>query len=159
MYNCSLTTWEPFGETCESYSVSGSLGGFLNRQLGAGFFSRLLRDVSSEKSLEVLDAAIRAEATGAGLGEQLRRFSATAGALMRAADSPPGYGFPARIDGALRLPVIDPQNLAGLRALTQTVPTQLQPYASIPIVRPAMHGIYSERVSVPPGTALSVVIQ
>jgi len=159
MYNCSLTTWEPFGETCESYSVSGSLGGFLNRQLGAGFFSRLLRDVSSEKSLAVLDSAIRAEHAGAGLGEQLRRFSATAGSLMRAADSPAGYGFPARVDGALTLPVIDPQHLAGLRALTQTVPAQLQPYASIPIVRPAMHGIYSERVSVPPGTALSVVIQ
>ncbi|WP_262389575.1 M30 family zinc metallopeptidase [Cupriavidus campinensis] len=159
MYNCSLTTWEPFGDTCESYSVSGSLGGFLNRQLGAGFFSRLLRDVSSENSLAVLDSAIRAESTGAGLGEQLRRFSATAGSLMRAADSPAGYGFPARIDGALRLPLIDPQNLAGIRALTQTVPTQLQPYASIPIARPALHGIYSERVSVPPGTALSVVIQ
>lgn len=159
MYNCSLTTWEPFGDTCESYSVSGSLGGFLNRQLGAGFLSRLLRDVSSENSLAVLDSAIWAESTGTGLGEQFRRFSATAGSLMRAADSPAGYGFPARIDGALRLPLIDPQNLAGIRALTQSVPAQLQPYASIPIARPALHGIYSERVSVPPGTALSVVIQ
>ncbi|MNR35394.1 Peptidase M30 [compost metagenome] len=139
--------------------MSGSLGGFLNRQLGAGFLSRLLRDVSSENSLAVLDSAIWAESTGTGLGEQFRRFSATAGSLMRAADSPAGYGFPARIDGALRLPLIDPQNLAGIRALTQSVPAQLQPYASIPIARPALHGIYSERVSVPPGTALSVVIQ
>ncbi len=132
MYNCSLTAWEPFGEMCESYSVSGSLGGFLNRQLGASFFSRLLRDVSSEEVLAVLDSALRAKNTGAGLGEQLRRFSAAAGSLMRA-DSPAGI----RLSGARRWRAAIARHRSAEpgrapQRLTQTVPAQLQPYASIP---------------------------
>ncbi|WP_061959327.1 M30 family zinc metallopeptidase [Cupriavidus pauculus] len=42
------------------------------------------------------------------LYEQLRRFAATSGALMKA-PSPTGFGFPARAEGGFTLPVIDPQ--------------------------------------------------
>ncbi|RWA51521.1 hemagglutinin [Cupriavidus sp. UYMSc13B] len=157
-YNCSLLTWDPLGPACDSYSVSGSLGGFLDRQLGLGFYKHLLSNVISTDSVAVLDASIKATAPTSSLGEQLRRFAATSGALMKA-PSPTGFGFPARAEGGFTLPVIDPQALLARRTLTQTVPTTLQPYASLPVVRKAVSGTYAETIKVPANSTLSVVIQ
>ncbi|WP_407923203.1 M30 family zinc metallopeptidase [Cupriavidus agavae] len=157
-YNCNLLDWTAFGATCDSYSVSGSLGGFLDRQLGLTFYKGLLANVSSTDSVVVLDNAIRAVAPTSSLGEQLRRFAATSGALMKA-PSPGGFGFPARSEGGFVLPVIDPQQQLPSRTLTQAVPATLQPYASLPVVRKAVTGTYSETVKVPAGSTLSVVIQ
>jgi hypothetical protein len=157
-YNCSLLTWDPFGAACDSYSVSGSLGGFLDRQLGLGFYKHLLTNVSSTDSVAVLDASIKAIAPTSSLGEQLRRFAATSGALMKA-PSPAGFGFPARAEGGFTLPVIDPQAQLASRTLTQTVPSTLQPYASLPVVRKAVNGTYGETIKVPANSTLSVVIQ
>ncbi len=157
-YNCSLVDWMPFGRLCDSYSVTGSFGGFLDRQLGLDFYRGLLTNVSSADSVVVLDAAIRAAAPTSSLGEQLRRFAATAGSLMKA-PSPAGFGFPSRGASPFMLPSIDPQAQLKHHTLTQSVPTMLQPYASLPVVRQAIKGTYSETVKVPAGTALSVVIQ
>lgn len=157
-YNCSLLTWTPFGTSCDSYSVSGSFGGFLDRQLGLGFYKNLLTNVSSTDSVAVLDAAIRSAAPASGMGEQLRRFAATAGSLMKS-PSPTGFGFPARSDSPFVLPVIDPQGQLASRTLTQSVPTTIQPYASLPVVRQSIKGAFTETVKVPAGTTLSVVIQ
>ncbi|WP_231906827.1 M30 family zinc metallopeptidase [Cupriavidus sp. D384] len=157
-YNCSLLTWDPFGAACDSYSVSGSLGGFLDRQLGLGFYKHLLNNVSSTDSVAVLDSSIKATVPTSSLGEQLRRFAATSGALMKA-PSPTGFGFPARAEGGFTLPLIDPQALVASRTLTQSVPATLQPYASLPVVRKAVNGTYSETVKVPANSTLSVVIQ
>ena len=157
-YNCSLLTWDPFGAACDSYSVSGSLGGFLDRQLGLGFYKHLLANVSSTDSVAVLDSSIRATAPTSSLGEQVRRFAATSGALMKA-PSPIGYGFPARAEGGFTLPAIDPQVLMASRTLTQSLPATLQPYASLPVVRKGISGTYTETVKVPAGSTLSVVIQ
>ncbi len=157
-YNCSLITWTPYAESCESYAVSGSFGGFLNRQLGLDFYKAMLTDFSSTNSASVLDSAIRSVEPTSSLGEQLRRFAATSGALMKS-PSPAGYGFPERVDGPFTLPVIDPQTLLPSRTLTQSVPATLESYASLPVVRTAVSGIYSETVKVPAGTTLSVVIQ
>lgn len=158
-YNCGLTNWTPFGATCDSYSVSGSLGGFLDRQLGLGFYKNLLTNLSSTDTLTVLDNTIKSVAPASSFGEQFRRFAATSNALMPAATSPSGFGFPARVDGGFTLPVIDPQLLAPYRTLTQAVPATLQPYGSLPVVRKAVNGVYTETVKVPAGTTLSVVIQ
>ena len=157
-YNCSLLTWDPFGAACDSYSVSGSLGGFLDRQLGLGFYKHLLNNVSSTDSVAVLDSSIKVTVPTSSLGEQLRRFAATSGALMKA-PSPTGFGFPARAEGGFTLPVIDPQAMVASRTLTQSVPATLQPYASLPVVRKAVNGTYSETVKVPANSTLSVVIQ
>jgi hypothetical protein len=157
-YNCSLLTWDPFGAACDSYSVSGSLGGFLDRQLGLSFYKHLLNNVSSTDSVAVLDSSIKATVPTSSLGEQLRRFAATSGALMKP-PSPTGFGFPARAEGGFTLPVIDPQALVASRTLTQSVPATLQPYASLPVVRKAVNGTYSETVKVPANSTLSVVIQ
>ena len=157
-YNCSLLDWTPFGASCDSYSVSGSLGGFLDRQLGLGFYKGLLTNFSSTDSVAVLDASIGAVVPTSSLGEQLRRFTASAGALMKS-PTPVGFGFPARSEGGFVLPVIDPQLQLPSRTLTQAVPATIQPYASLPVVRKAISGTYSETVKVPAGTTLSVVIQ
>ncbi|WP_328623659.1 M30 family zinc metallopeptidase [Cupriavidus metallidurans] len=156
-YNCSLTTWTPFAASCDSYSVSGSLGGFLNRQLGLDFYKNLLTDTSSN-SVAVLDSAIRSVQPESSLGEQLRRFGATSGALMKS-PSPAGFGFPERQDGPFTLPLIDPQALLPVRTLTQSIPATLEAYANLPVVRSAVSGTYSETVKVPAGSTLSVVIQ
>ncbi|MBP0633677.1 MULTISPECIES: hemagglutinin [unclassified Cupriavidus] len=158
-YNCSLLDWTPFGAGCDSYAVSGSFGGFLDRQLGLTFFKNLLANRSSTDTVAVLDAAIKSVAPSSGFTDQLCRFTATASALMPAATSPMGYGFPPRTEGDFRLPMIDPQAQAPYRTLTQSVPTTLQPYASLPVVRKAVSGVYSESVKLPAGTTLSVVIQ
>ncbi|KWW37772.1 peptidase M30-like protein [Cupriavidus metallidurans] len=156
-YNCSLTTWTPFAASCDSYSVSGSLGGFLNRQLGLDFYKNLLTDTSSS-SVAALDSAIRSVQPESSLGEQLRRFGATSGALMKS-PSPAGFGFPERQDGPFTLPLIDPQALLPVRTLTQSIPATLEAYANLPVVRSAVSGTYSETVKVPAGSTLSVVIQ
>jgi hypothetical protein len=158
-YNCSLLDWTPFGASCDSYSVSGSFGGFLDRQLGLGFYKNLLTNTSSTDSVTVLDNAIKATVPASGFTDQLRRFAATATSLMPAASSPAGFGFPTRLDSGFVLPLIDPVAQAPYRTLTQSVPTALQPYASLPVVRKAVNGTYSETVKIPAGTTLSVVIQ
>jgi len=157
-YNCNLTAWTPFAEACESYSVSGSFGGFLNRQLGLDFYKNLLTDFSSTDAVKVLDSAIRSVQPQSSFVEQFRRFGATSASLMKS-PSPVGFGFPARRDGSFELPVIDPQMVLPLRTLTQSIPTTLEAYASLPVVRTAVSGTYSETVPVPAGSTLSVVIQ
>lgn len=157
-YNCSLLDWTPFSASCDSYSVSGSFGGFLNRQLGLRLYKSLLGNVSSTNSIDVLDTAIKTNYPGTSLAGQFRRFSATAGALIPAATSPNGYGFPARSDNGYSIPKIDPMAYAPYRTLTQTVPSTLQAYASLPVVRQAVKGRYTETIKVPAGTTLSVVI-
>ncbi|KAI3589634.1 hypothetical protein D9X30_5217 [Cupriavidus sp. U2] len=157
-YNCSLIDFRIASASCNSYAVSGSLGGFLTRQLGLDFYKALLNDFSSTNSVQVLDSAIRSVKDTSGFGEQLRAFAATAGALMKT-PSPAGFGFPVRVDGDFRLPSINPQDFLPIRTLTQSVPLLLQPYGSLPIVRSAVTGTYSETVEVPAGTSLSVVVQ
>ncbi|WP_432262831.1 M30 family zinc metallopeptidase [Cupriavidus sp. TMH.W2] len=158
-YNCSLLDWTPFGASCDSYAVSGSLGGYLDRQLGLGFYKNLLANLTTTDSVAALDAAIKTVAPSSSFTDQLRRFTVTASSLMPAAASPTGFGFPARVDGGFSLPVIDPPTLAPYRTLTQAVPATLQPYASLPVVRKAIKGTYTETVKVPAGTTLSIVIQ
>ena len=157
-YNCSLIDFRPASVSCNSYAVSGSLGGFLTRHLGLDFYKNLLTDFSSTNSVQVLDSAIRSVKDTSGFGEQLRAFAATSGALMKT-PSPAGFGFPERVDGGFTLPPINPQDFLPIRTLTQSVPLLLQPYGSLPIVRSAVTGTYSETVEVPPGTSLSVVVQ
>lgn len=159
MYQCSLTAWDSAGAACDSYAVGGSLGGFLNRQLGLGFYKRLLTQPGSRGSIAVLDSAITTASADTGFAEQFRRFAATSGSLMPASGSPAGYGYPARAEDGFSLPVIDPRALLPLRKLIQTVPVTLDAYANVPVVRDSVMGVYQETVTVPPGTMLSVVVQ
>lgn len=157
-YNCSLVRWTPFSDTCESYSVSGTLGAFLNRQLGLPFYRALLRNVSSTESIDVLDAAIREVAPASGFADQWRKFSVSAAGMM-VSPFTTGYGFPERVEEGFHLLKINPLSLQGLRTYLRAVPAAIQPYASLPILRLGVKGSFSEVVKVPPGVTLSVVIQ
>ncbi len=158
-YNCNLVAFvgqEPDG--CDSYSVSGSLGGFLNRQLGLTFFKNLLATKGSMDSKTALDQAIRSVAPASSLNEQLLRWTTTSNTLMPAASTPTGYGYPGRNEGGFTLPQIDPALYGSLRKLPTTAPLLLMPYGSFPLKRAAVNGTYTDKVRVPAGSTLSVVV-
>lgn len=155
-YNCNLMQFTGFGATCESYAVSGSFGGFLNRQLGIDFYRELLtRKVSGSR--QVLDAAI----TGAGwkFNDALVNWRITTNSTMPLATSPERYGYPAWTDGTFTLPLIDPSatSFTTLRKLPATAPSMLQGWASFIAPRTPANGVYSDKVRVPAGVTLSVV--
>ncbi len=98
-FNCPLLTFTG-GGTCESYSVSGSFGGFLDRQLGLPFYKDLLtRQVVGSKT--VLDQAIQAAQPGLTFNLALTRWAATNGSGM-----PAGQGA-----DRLRLSAMDRRHL------------------------------------------------
>ena len=158
-YNCGLTEWTPMGATCESYAVTGSFGGFLNRQLGLGFYKALLTNTGVKDSTEMLDKAIKSQRPDSGVGQELRRFAAASAGLIPLGAGIAEYSMPARSEDVFSLPAIDPASLgSGNRKLPQSAPSLLQALASFPAIRSNIAGTYSETVRVPPGTTLSVII-
>ncbi|MGF6779380.1 M30 family zinc metallopeptidase [Paraburkholderia sp. GAS334] len=157
-YNCGLTNWTPFATDCESYSVSGSFGGFLNRQLGLAFYKALLTNKGQTDSLAILNDVINQIRPGSSVQQELRHFSAAAEGLIPATTNVAQYAFPARSEGGFTLPAIDPTSSEYPRALPAAVPAVLMSLGSFPVVRPAVTGTYTETVRVPPGTTLSVII-
>jgi len=157
-FNCNILNFTGFGPTCESYSVSGSFGGFLDRQLGLAFYKDLLARTTSTDSKTVLDQAIKAARADSGFEQELQRWSVTSNALMPAVSSPARYGYPERVDGGFTLPVIDPSLYGAIRKLPSSVAATLQPYGSFPVVRGGTGATFSETVRVPAGSTLSVVV-
>lgn len=156
-YNCPLLNFTGFGDVCESYSVSGSFGGFLLRQMGTPLLKNLLvQNVTNSET--ALQNAIQASRPQSSLGEELRKFSAGAIAALPAASAPTGFNFPARTDGNFSVPVIDAVASKSSRNLLSFVPSTLHAYASFPVVRKAVTGRYKETIQVPAGVTLSVVI-
>lgn len=158
-YNCPLSEWTPMGASCESYALNGSFGGFLNRQLGLDFYKALLNSTGIEDSTAVLESAIKSKRPNSSVGQELRRFSATAAGVVPLGAGLAEYSMPARSEGGFSLPAIDPASLGrGKRALPQAVPSWLRMTGSFPVVRPNVKGTYSETIRVPAGTTLSVVV-
>lgn len=156
-YNCNLTAFTGFGVSCESYAVSGSFGGFLNRQLGIGFFRDLLtRQQAGSKA--VLAAAIAGG--GWSFDRALTNWRASTNSNMPLALTPQGFGYPQWSDGTYTLPEIDPSGAAytALRKLPATAPSMLQGYGSYIAPRSGSNGVYSDKVRVPAGVTLSVVV-
>lgn len=158
-YNCMLSEWTPMGANCESYALTGSFGGFLNRQLGLDFYKSLLNSTGIEDSTAILEAAIKSTRPASGTGQELRRFSATAAGVIPLGAGLAEYSMPARSEGGFSLPAIDPSSLGrDKRALPQAVPDWLRKTGSFPVARPNVKGTYTETVRVPAGTTLSVVV-
>ncbi|MDM0029737.1 M30 family zinc metallopeptidase [Variovorax saccharolyticus] len=158
-YNCTLSEWTPMGASCESYALTGSFGGFLNRQFGLEFYKALLNSTGIQDSTAILDGAIKASRPGSSLGQELRRFSATAAGVIPLGAGIAQYSMPARDEGGFSLPAIDPSSLGrSQRALPQAVPELLHKLGSFPVVRPGLKGTYTETVRVPAGTTLSVIV-
>ncbi|VTU42183.1 MULTISPECIES: M30 family zinc metallopeptidase [unclassified Variovorax] len=158
-YNCSLLNWTPMAATCESYAVSGSFGGFLNRQFGLGFFKSVLNSTGIEDSADILDAAIKAQRAGSGIGKELRRFSAASAGLVPVSSGVPEYTMPARSEEGFNLVDIDPAFFGEVeRGLPSAVPAQLESLASFPVTRYHATGTYNETIRVPQGTTLTVIV-
>jgi len=158
-YNCNLLQFTGFGATCESYAVSGSFGGFLDRQLGLAFYKDLLTR-ATPSSKDVLDQAIRAARPGWTFEQALLNWKVTTTTAMPAASAPSGFGYPGRMDGTFVLPPIDPSlpAFAALRKLPAAAPMLLQGYGTYTAARSDSNGVYSDEVRVPAGVALSVVV-
>ncbi len=158
-YNCNLLQFTGFGAICESYAVSGSFGGFLDRQLGLPFYKDLLTRATTG-SKDALDQAIRAAQPGWTFEQALLNWKVTTTTALPAASAPAGFGYPAWSDGTFVLPQIDPSlpGYAALRKLPAAVPAFLQGYGTYAAARSDSNGVYSDKVRVPAGAALSVVV-
>ena len=122
-FNCDLASWaSDVNATCFGYNVTGSLGAYLLRQHGVGFYQQMLRNTSSPDSLQVLGNAI-AQAGGPSLPVTLQRWGSNIALLP--SSGPAGYGWPARTDQGFTLVGIDGQRYAAARRLPATVPAQL----------------------------------
>ncbi|MEM5430004.1 M30 family zinc metallopeptidase [Cupriavidus oxalaticus] len=154
--NCNLFQFTGFGQSCESYSVSGSFGGFLNRQLGLAFFRDLLARNGSTVSKTVLEEAIASAQPGTTLADLMRRWAVSANALLPSTGLPAGYGYPARSEGGFTLPAIDLQAYVPLRPAPAPQST-LAAYGSYLVRTGAVSGTYTNTVRVPAGAVLSVV--
>ncbi|EEF26055.1 conserved hypothetical protein [Ricinus communis] len=155
-YNCSLNVWTPMGTTCDSYSVAGSFGGFLNRQLGLAFYEALLTNKNKTASMDILNDVINQFRPGSSVVTEMRHFTAAVEGQIPAAAGFTDYSFPQRAEGGFTLPQIDPAAMG--RGLPSSVPGILQGLASFPVQRQGLSGTYQETVRVPAGTTLSVVV-
>ncbi|WP_169749769.1 M30 family zinc metallopeptidase [Comamonas thiooxydans] len=157
-FNCNLIDWDfDPSSNCFGYSIGGSFGAYLLRHYGIGFYQNLLRGNNSVDGFVILDKAIR-DAGGPGTVEAIRRAALNA-ALLPASGSPAGFGMPPRTENGITLYAIDGPAYILDRVLPTSVPAELVPLGSFPVVRPAVYGTYTETVSVPPGTTLSIVVR
>ncbi|MEW9581829.1 hemagglutinin [Paraburkholderia sp. DGU8] len=156
-YTCGLTTWDAGDVTCDSYTTNGSFGGFLNRQLGLGFYKNLLNDRNATASIDILNDAIRQARADSSVAQELRHFTVAAAAQLPLAANFAQYSFASRVEGGFTLPFIDPSKMA--RALPSASPGVLLGYASFAAARSHVASTYQETVTLPPGVTLSVIVQ
>lgn len=158
-YTCPLTTFTSGGDNpCDSYSVNGSFGGFLNRQLGLSFYKDLLTREDSADSKTLLDNAIRAARADSSFSAEAERFAVTMASLMPSSGGASRYSFPARAEGGFQLPAVNLKPLQAIQSLP-TSPATLAAHAAFVSPRVSVTGAYTDTVTVPPGTNAWVVIQ
>ncbi|MRS99822.1 hemagglutinin [Ralstonia pickettii] len=158
-YTCPLTTFTSGGDNpCDSYSVNGSFGGFLNRQLGLSFYKDLLTREDSADSKTLLDNAIRAARADSSFSAEAERFAVTMASLMPSSGGASRYSFPARAEGGFQLPAVNLKPLQAIQSLP-TSPATLAAHAAFVSPRVSVMGAYTDTVTVPPGTNAWVVIQ
>ena len=142
---------------CFGYDVNGSLGAYLVRQYGVGFYKQLLSNTTSTDSLQVLGNAIQ-QAGGPTLPVAVQRWGANIALLP--ADSPGGFGWPARTEQGFTLAAINGSSLASSRVLPTTVPVNLNARGHFPFLRqPDAQGTYQEQLRVPAGSTLTAVVR
>lgn len=157
-FNCDPAAWSAdTAAPCFGYDVNGSLGAYLVRQYGVGFYKQLLSNTTSTDSLQVLDNAIQ-QAGGPTLPVAVQRWGANIALLP--ADSPSGFGWPARTEQGFTLAAINGSSLASSRVLPTTVPVNLNARGHFPFLRqPDAQGTYQEQLRVPAGSTLTAVVR
>lgn len=157
-FNCDPAAWSAdTAAPCFGYDVNGSLGAYLVRQYGVGFYKQLLSNTTSTDSLQVLGNAIQ-QAGGPTLPVAIQRWGANIALLP--GDVPSGYGWPARTDQGFTLAAINGSSLASSRVLPTTVPVNLNARGHFPFLRqPDAQGTYQEQLRVPAGSTLTAVVR
>lgn len=157
-FNCDPAAWSAdTAAPCFGYDVNGSLGAYLVRQYGVGFYKQLLSNTTSTDSLQVLGNAIQ-QAGGPTLPIAVQRWGANIALLP--ADSPSGFGWPARTEQGFTLAAINGSSLASSRVLPTTVPVNLNARGHFPFLRqPDAQGTYQEQLRVPAGSTLTAVVR
>lgn len=157
-FNCDPAAWSAdTAAPCFGYDVNGSLGAYLVRQYGVGFYKQLLSNTTSTDSLQVLGNAIQ-QAGGPALPVAVQRWGANIALLP--ADSPSGFGWPARTEQGFTLAAINGSSLASSRVLPTTVPVNLNARGHFPFLRqPDAQGTYQEQLRVPAGSTLTAVVR
>ena len=157
-FNCDPAAWSAdTAAPCFGYDVNGSLGAYLVRQYGVGFYKQLLSNTTSTDSLQVLGNAIQ-QAGGPTLPVAVQRWGANIALLP--ADSPSGFGWPARTEQGFTLAAINGSSLASSRVLPTTVPVNLNARGHFPFLRqPDAQGTYQEQLRVPAGSTLTAVVR
>ena len=157
-FNCDPAAWSAdTAAPCFGYDVNGSLGAYLVRQYGVGFYKQLLSNTTSTDSPQVLGNAIQ-QAGGPTLPVAVQRWGANIALLP--ADSPSGFGWPARTEQGFTLAAINGSSLASSRVLPTTVPVNLNARGHFPFLRqPDAQGTYQEQLRVPAGSTLTAVVR
>lgn len=157
-FNCDPAAWSAdTAAPCFGYDVNGSLGAYLVRQYGVGFYKQLLSNTTSTDSLQVLGNAIQ-QAGGPTLPVAIQRWGANIALLP--GDVPSGYGWPARTEQGFTLAAINGSSLASSRVLPTTVPVNLNARGHFPFLRqPDAQGTYQEQLRVPAGSTLTAVVR
>ena len=157
-FNCDPAAWSADTVApCFGYDVNGSLGAYLVRQYGVGFYKQLLSNTTSTDSLQVLGNAIQ-QAGGPTLPVAIQRWGANIALLP--GDVPSGYGWPARTEQGFTLAAINGSSLASSRVLPTTVPVNLNARGHFPFLRqPDAQGTYQEQLRVPAGSTLTAVVR
>ncbi|WP_047218547.1 MULTISPECIES: M30 family zinc metallopeptidase [Delftia] len=157
-FNCDPAAWSAdTAAPCFGYDVNGSLGAYLVRQYGVGFYKQLLSNTTSTDSLQVLGNAIQ-QAGGPTLPVAIQRWGANIALLP--GDVPSGYGWPARTDQGFTLAAINGSSLASSRVLPTTAPVNLNARGHFPFLRqPDAQGTYQEQLRVPAGSTLTAVVR
>lgn len=157
-FNCDPAAWSAdTAAPCFGYDVNGSLGAYLVRQYGVGFYKQLLGNTTSTDSLQVLGNAIQ-QAGGPTLPIAVQRWGANIALLP--ADSPSGFGWPARTEQGFTLAAINGSSLASSRVLPTTVSVNLNARGHFPFLRqPDAQGTYQEQLRVPAGSTLTAVVR
>lgn len=157
-FNCDPAAWSAdTAAPCFGYDVNGSLGAYLVRQYGVGFYKQLLSNTTSTDSLQVLGNAIQ-QAGGPTLPVAIQRWGANIALLP--GDVPSGYGWPARTEQGFTLAAINGSSLASSRVLPTTVPANLNARGHFPFLRqPDAQGTYQEQLRVPAGSTLTAVVR
>jgi hypothetical protein len=154
-FNYDPAAWD--SATVDPYGVNGSLGAYLVRQHGVGFYKQLLNNTSSTDSLQVLGNAIQ-QAGGPTLPVAIQRWGANIALLPE--EAPKGYGWPARSEQGFTLPAVSGSSMASIRTLPTTVPVKLNARGHFPFLRqPDAQGVYQEQLRVPPGSTLTAVVR
>lgn len=148
------------GVSSSSYDINASWSAFLNRQYGLAYYQALFTSSESD-SLAILDSAIKSVG-GSGYLDAMRRWGASI-AMLPAATTPAGYGYPGRSDtvGGITYPLaaFNGPDFAKLRRLPASVPASLVSHGHFPLVRRNLAATFTENLTVPPGTSVTIVIQ